>query len=66
LAGVNPSVSETTWIRRPRCINQAILRWDYSRGGAVELEWGAVGSYSMDAANTVKYDDHQVFSLRVK
>jgi outer membrane receptor protein involved in Fe transport len=50
----------------PRHVNQATLRWDYYQGGTAELEWIAVGSYYMDAANTVKYDGHQLFNLRVR
>ena len=33
-------------------------------GGRVSLEWVSLGSYWIDAANTIKYDGHDLFNLR--
>lgn len=34
-------------------------------GGRLSLEWVKLGEYWMDAANTQKYDGHDIFNLRV-
>ena len=49
----------------PRHLGSAHLVWDYRAGGTVELEWVHVGPYWLDAANTARYDGHDVFDLRL-
>lgn len=49
----------------PRTLANVRLGYTLPDGRArAELEWVHVGSYWMDAANTVKYDGHDIFNLR--
>lgn len=50
----------------PRRISNARLRWDYAVDGSVELEWLSLGSYYLDAANSARYDGHDLIALRVE
>lgn len=50
----------------PRTIGGLRLGYNFHEGaGRAELEWVHMGSYWMDAANTVKYDGHDIFNLRL-
>lgn len=50
----------------PRTIGGLRLGYNFHEGAArAELEWIHMGSYWMDAANTVKYDGHDIFNLRL-
>ncbi|MEJ2514009.1 MAG: TonB-dependent receptor [Gammaproteobacteria bacterium] len=49
----------------PRHFGSARLAWDYSDAGTAELEWVHVGPYWLDAANTARYDGHDIFNLRL-
>lgn len=49
----------------PRTLANVRLGYTLPDGRArAELEWVHVGSYWMDAANSVKYDGHDLFNLR--
>lgn len=51
----------------PRLIGDTRLAWQPAalNGGKLTLEWVALGSYWMDAANTQKYDGHDLLNVRV-
>lgn len=50
----------------PRTLANVRLGYNFNEGaGRAELEWVHMGSYWMDAANTVKYDGHDIFNLRL-
>ena len=49
----------------PRTLANVRLGYTLPDGNArAELEWVHMGSYWMDAANSVKYDGHDIFNLR--
>jgi outer membrane receptor protein involved in Fe transport len=50
----------------PRVIANTRLTFSpgYMNGGRVQLEWFKLGSYWLDAANTGKYDGHNLANLR--
>ncbi|MBT8423023.1 MAG: TonB-dependent receptor, partial [Gammaproteobacteria bacterium] len=48
----------------PRTLASARLGYAYSRGRA-EIEWAYTDSYFTDAANTTRYEGHQLLNLRV-
>ncbi|AAZ96862.1 putative TonB-dependent receptor [Thiobacillus denitrificans ATCC 25259] len=50
----------------PRLIANTRLSYapGFMNGGRVQLEWFRLGSYWLDAANTGKYDGHDLFNLR--
>ena len=50
----------------PRHLNNLRLGWRYSSSGEAEIEWLSMGSYYMDAANSVKYGGHDLVNLRIK
>lgn len=50
----------------PRRLNNLRLGWDFSSSGQAEVEWISMGSYYMDAANTVKYGGHNLVNLRIR
>lgn len=50
----------------PHTIANVRLGYNFhERAGRAEFEWVHMGAYWMDAANTVKYDGHDIFNLRV-
>lgn len=51
----------------PRLIANTRLNYKPAalNGGRLSLEWVKLGSYWMDAANTQKYDGHDIINLRV-
>lgn len=50
----------------PRTIANLRLGYAFDEGaGRAELEWIHMGSYWMDAANSAKYDGHDIFNLRL-
>lgn len=50
----------------PRTLANVRLGYNFNEGaGRAELEWVHMGSYWMDAANTTKYDGHDIFNLRL-
>lgn len=50
----------------PRTIGNLRLGYTFHEGaGRAEFEWVHMGSYWMNAANTVKYDGHDIFNLRM-
>lgn len=70
---IGPGINATETIRdgddvdtAPRTIAGLRLGYNFHEGAArAELEWVHMGSYWMDAANTVKYDGHDIFNLRL-
>ncbi|MGI9264156.1 MAG: TonB-dependent receptor [Gammaproteobacteria bacterium] len=50
----------------PRRLNNLRLNWELSPSGQAEVEWVSMGSYYMDAANTVKYGGHNLLNLRFR
>jgi outer membrane receptor protein involved in Fe transport len=48
----------------PRGMLNTRLTWNPSAGARVQLEWVRIGWYWLDAANTDKYEGHDVFNLR--
>ena len=48
----------------PRVLGNARLTWTPLARGRVLLEWSKVGSYWLDAANTTKYEGHDLLNLR--
>lgn len=50
----------------PRLIANTRLTYSpgYMRGGRIQLEWFKLGNYYHDAANTEKYDGHNLVNLR--
>ncbi|NHK28305.1 TonB-dependent receptor [Parvularcula flava] len=52
----------------PGTIGGARLSWqpDILSGVSSELEWVHVGEYYLDAANTTKYEGHDIFHLRAQ
>ncbi len=48
----------------PRHLGGLRLRYAGRRGNTVELDWQHMGSYSMDAANSVRYPGHDLLNLR--
>lgn len=63
-AGVNLAGNEME--SAPRLIANTRLghKSSFLNGGKMELEWVKLGEYWMDAANTHKYDGHDVFNVR--
>ena len=50
----------------PRTIANVRLGYAFDEGaGRAEFEWVHMGSYWTDAANTQKYDGHDIFNLRL-
>lgn len=50
----------------PRTLGNLRLGYNFNDGaGRAELEWVHMGSYWMNAGNTVKYDGHDIFNLRL-
>lgn len=50
----------------PRTIGNVRLGYNFFEGaGRAELEWVHMGAYWMNASNTVKYDGHDIFNLRL-
>ncbi|MDO8837335.1 MAG: TonB-dependent receptor [Parvibaculum sp.] len=50
----------------PRTIGNVRLGYNFLDGAArAELEWVHMGAYWMDAGNTVAYDGHDLFNLRL-
>lgn len=49
----------------PRRFGSTRLAWDGPRGLAAELEWISMGKYWLDAANSARYDGHELFHLRL-
>ncbi len=49
----------------PRSIANIRLGWNFKTDSRAELEWSHIGSYYTDAANTAKYDGHDLLNLRV-
>ena len=50
----------------PRTLGNLRLGYNFNEGaGRAELEWVHMGSYWMNAGNTVKYDGHDIFNLRL-
>lgn len=50
----------------PRTLANVRLGYAFNEGtGRAELEWVHMGSYWTDAANTQKYDGHDIFNLRL-
>lgn len=50
----------------PRTIANMRLGYNFAQGlGRAELEWVHMGSYWMDASNSVKYPGHNLFNLRL-
>ena len=49
----------------PRNISNVRLGWNFKAGSRAELEWSHIGNYYLDAANTEKYDGHDLVNLRV-
>jgi iron complex outermembrane recepter protein len=51
----------------PRTIANTRLAYspDMLNGGSASLEWVKLGSYWMDAANTQKYDGHDLYNARI-
>ncbi|MEX0839927.1 MAG: TonB-dependent receptor, partial [Parvibaculum sp.] len=70
---IGPGINSTETIRdgddvdtAPRTLGSLRLGYTFHEGaGRAELEWVHMGSYWMDAANTVKYDGHDIFNLRL-
>lgn len=50
----------------PRKLNNLRLDWRYSSTGKAGLEWLSMGSYYMNASNTVKYGGHNLVGLRIE
>lgn len=48
----------------PRVMANTRLTWTAEPGTLVQLEWVKLGSYWLDAANTQKYDGHDLLNLR--
>ena len=48
----------------PRLLGNARLTWTPLERGRLQLEWVKVGSYWLDAANTTKYEGHDLLNLR--
>jgi outer membrane receptor protein involved in Fe transport len=48
----------------PRVLGNARLTWTPLERARVQLEWSKVGSYWLDAANTTKYEGHDLLNLR--
>lgn len=49
----------------PRVMTNTRLTWQPRSDARVQLEWVRLGGYWLDAANTQKYDGHDLFNLRV-
>ena len=50
----------------PRTIGNVRLGYNFLEGAArAELEWVHMGDYWMDASNTIRYDGHDLFNLRL-
>lgn len=49
----------------PRRFGSTRLGWDGPRRWSVELEWISMGGYWLNAANTARYDGHDLFNLRL-
>jgi outer membrane receptor protein involved in Fe transport len=70
---IGPGINSTETIRdgddvdtAPRTLGSLRLGYTFHEGaGRTEIEWVHMGSYWMDAANTVKYDGHDIFNLRL-
>jgi iron complex outermembrane recepter protein len=50
----------------PRLFGSTRLSWRAEGGAELELEWLAMGPYWLDAANTARYDGHDLLHLRVR
>jgi outer membrane receptor protein involved in Fe transport len=50
----------------PRRLSSLRLRWQFSPAGLTEIEWISMGSYYMNASNTVKYGGHDLLNLRIE
>ncbi|MBE0627501.1 MAG: TonB-dependent receptor [Burkholderiales bacterium] len=48
----------------PRILANTRLTWTPIKDARIQLEWVSIGSYWMNAANTVKYPGHDLFNLR--
>ncbi|ABS63498.1 TonB-dependent receptor [Parvibaculum lavamentivorans DS-1] len=50
----------------PRTLANVRLGYVFNEGaGRAEIEWVHMGAYWMDAANTAKYDGHDIFNIRL-
>ncbi len=50
----------------PRHLGSARLAWHPRTSATIALEWVHMGSYFMDAANTMRYPGHDLLNLRVQ
>jgi iron complex outermembrane recepter protein len=50
----------------PRRFGSTRLSWRAEGGAELELEWLAMGSYWLNAANTARYDGHDLLHLRLR
>lgn len=48
----------------PRTLINSRLTWNPVEDARVQFEWVRIGEYWLDAANTTKYQGHDVFNLR--
>lgn len=48
----------------PRTLINSRLTWNPVADARLQFEWVRIGSYWLDAANTAKYNGHNVFNLR--
>lgn len=49
----------------PRRFGSTRLAWDSPGGLSAELEWLSMGGYWLNAANTARYDGHELLHLRL-
>jgi iron complex outermembrane recepter protein len=50
----------------PRRFSSTRLAWDGPRRMSAELEWISMGSYWLNAANTARYQGHDLLNLRIR
>ena len=50
----------------PRRFGSTRLSWRSEGGAELELEWLSMGAYWLDAANTARYDGHDLLHLRLR
>jgi len=60
----NGNFSGNTIESAPAVLANTRLTWVPAMGSRVQLEWVAIGSYWLDAANTQKYSGYDLFNLR--
>jgi outer membrane receptor protein involved in Fe transport len=60
----NGNFSGNTIESAPAVLSNTRLTWLPQAGARLQLEWVAVGSYWLDAANTQKYSGYDLFNLR--